>query len=255
LRFRKLFSQSSKSKTDLEQRQIKLSDISIDVVYKNIKNIHLAVLPPNGRVRITSPKKFSLDFLQEFAVSKLNWIKKHQQQIQMMEKETPREYITGETHYYLGKRYLLNVVYTKSASKVILNHSTIDLFVRKNSSVVQRQKILIEWYRERLKEIIPDYITRLEKTMNVKVNEFGVKRMKTRWGTCNIRARRIWMNLELAKKPMHCIELIIVHEMTHLLERNHNERFYAYMTKFLPQWKESKKELKHFPLVHTEWEY
>lgn len=247
--------QSLNSKMNIEKQKIKLGDISIDVIYKNIKNIHLSVHPPTGRVRIASPTRINLDTLRVYAISKLNWIKKHQHKIQSQERETPREYITRETHYFLGRRFLLNVIIIKSTPKVILNHSTIDLHIRENSTLSQRKKLLNEWYRERLKEIIPEHIERWEKIINVKVNEFGIKKMKTRWGTCNIKTQRIWINLELAKKPIQCSEYIIVHEIVHLLERKHNERFVAYMNKYLPQWRQYKEELNRFPLSHSEWNY
>ncbi|MCX6170007.1 MAG: SprT family zinc-dependent metalloprotease [Ignavibacteriales bacterium] len=240
---------------NIEKQQIKLGDISIDVIYKNIKNIHLSVHPPTGRVRIASPTRFKLDSLRVYAISKLNWIKKQQHKIQSQDREAPREYITRETHYYLGKRFLLNVIITNSTPKIILNHSTIELHVRENSTLLQRKTLMNEWYRESLKEIIPEYIERWEKILNVKVNEYGIKKMKTRWGTCNIKDQRIWINLELAKKPIQCLEYIIVHEMIHLIERTHNERFLALMKKFLPQWKLYKEELNRFPLNHEEWDY
>ena len=240
---------------NIENQKIKLGDINIDVIYKDIKNIHLSVHPPSGRVRIASPKRFNLDTIRVFAISKLTWIKKQQQKIQSQAREAPLEYITRETHFYLGRRYLLKVINTHTKPKVILNHSTIELYVREDSTLLQRKTLLTEWYRERLKEIVPAYIKKWEKILNLKVNEFGIKKMKTRWGTCNTRAKRIWLNLELAKKPLHSLEYIIVHEMVHLLERKHNEIFIALMDKHLPQWKSYKEELNRFPLGHEEWKY
>lgn len=239
----------------IEKKQIKLGDISIDVIYKDIKNIHLSVHPPTGRVRIASPEKFNLDTLRVFAISKLSWIKKQRHKIQSQERETPRDYSTRETHYFLGKRFLLNVITQSKNPKVVLNHNTIDLYIRENSTLSQRKALLNEWYREQLKEKIPALIARWEKILNVNVNEFGIKKMKTRWGTCNPRAKRIWLNLELVKKPIECLEYIVVHEMIHLLERSHNQKFVALMNKYMPKWKEYKKELNRFPLMHEEWGY
>ncbi|MFA6978572.1 MAG: SprT family zinc-dependent metalloprotease [Ignavibacteriaceae bacterium] len=239
----------------IEKKQIKLGEISIDVIYKDIKNIHLSVHPPTGRVRIASPEKFKLDTLRVFAISKLNWIRKQRLKIQAQEREAPREYITRETHYFFGKRFLLNVITQSKNPKVILNHNTIDLYVRENSTLSQRKALLNEWYREQLKNKIPELIARWEKILDVRVNEYGIKKMKTRWGTCNPRVQRIWLNLELAKKPSECLEYIIVHEMVHLLERTHNQKFIALMNKYLPKWKDYKKELNRFPLMHESWEY
>lgn len=240
---------------NIEKQHIKLGDISIDVFYKNIKNIHLSVHPPSGRVRIASPASFNIDILRVYAISKLTWIKKQRQKIQAQEREAPREYITRETHYFFGKRFLLNVITQSKNPKVVLNHNTIDLYVRENSTLFQRKTLLNEWYREQLKEKIPVLIARWEKILNIRVNEFGIKKMKTRWGTCNPRVQRIWLNLELAKKPSECLEYIVVHEMVHLLERTHNQKFIALMNKYMPKWKEYKKELNRFPLMHESWEY
>lgn len=238
-----------------EKQQIKLGDISVDVFYKDIKNIHLSVHPPSGRVRISAPHRIKLDTLRIFAISKLSWIKKQQQKLKSQEREAQREFITRESHYYLGKRYLLNVIEHKSSAKVEIKHDRIELYVRPDTSRKKRQSILNEWYRERLKELIPPYIEKWEKVMNVKVDDWAIKRMKTRWGTCNTKGKRIWINLELAKKPIHCLEYIVVHEMVHLLERKHNEKFKAYMDKFIPQWKQLRQELNRFPITHTDWVY
>ena len=240
---------------NISQQRINLGDISIDVFYKDIKNIHLSVHPPSGRVRMSSPKRISLDTLRVFAISKLSWIKKQQQRMKSQEREAQRDYVTRESHYYLGKRYLLNVIEHNYPPKVEIKHDTIELYIRPDTPREKRQSILNEWYRERLKEIIPPHIEKWEKVMKVNVNEWAIKRMKTRWGTCNTKAKRVWINLELAKKPIHCLEYIIVHEMVHLLERKHNDKFKTYMNQFLPQWKQNRQELNRFPISHTDWGY
>lgn len=234
---------------------LQLGNISVDVVQKEIKNIHLSVYPPTGRVRISAPSRMDLDTIRVFAISKLGWIKKQQAKLKSQKREAQREYIPRESHCYLGKRYLLKVTEHDAPPKVILKHGTIDLYVRRNTSLEQRQAILNEWYRQRLKEVAPKYIEKWEKIMKVKVVEFGIKRMRTKWGTCTREAERIWLNLELAKKPLQCIEYIIVHEMVHLLERHHNERFMAYIDKFMPQWRHYKEELSRLPVGHMEWGY
>ena len=239
--------------TDMEQ--LKLGDITIDVVQKDIKNIHLSVYPPTGRVRISAPSRMDLDTIRVFAVSKLGWIKKQQLKLRNQERETSREFINRESHYYNGKRYLLKIVEQKSAPKVVLKHSTIELYVRPEADVLKRKFVLDEWYRGKLKETVPGLIATWEKRMNVQVNEFGIKRMKTKWGTCNRQANRIWLNLELAKKPPECLEYIVVHEMVHLLERNHNDRFIALLTEFMPKWRFYKDELNRLPVNHVDWNY
>lgn len=251
----KEFSKSSDSKTSIDMQRIILDDIPIDVVQKDIKNVHLSVHPPSGRVRISAPLRMDTETIRVFAVSKLGWIKKQQAKMREQERETPREYINRESHYYLGKRYLLKVIEHNAPPKVVLKHSTIELYVRENASLDKKRAVLENWYRQRLKEIVPGYIAKWEKIMKVNVEEFGIKKMKTRWGTCNPAAKRIWLNLELAKKPAYCIEYIIVHEMTHLLENKHNETFIAYMDKFLPKWRFYKEELNKRPLRQENWRY
>lgn len=234
-------------------QKIIIGDIDIDVVRKVIKNVHLSVYPPLGRVRISAPFRMDLDTIRVFAISKLNWIKKHQHKIRSQERETPREYTTGESHYYLGRRYLLKVVEHNASPKVTIKHETMEMYIRPNTCVGKRQAILDEWCRQRMKEIISGFIAQYEETMKVQVSEFGIKKMKTRWGTCIIRAKRIWLNLELAKKPIECIEYVVVHELVHLLERNHDKRFTALMDRYLPRWKFHKEELNRRPLRHENW--
>lgn len=227
----------------------------MDVVQKDIKNIHLSVYPPTGRVRISAPLRMDLDTIRVFAISKISWIKKQQEKLRSQNRETARDYISRESHFYLGKRYLLKVIEENTPANVILKHDTIELYIRPDTPTEKRQEILETWYRRKLKEIVPEMMAKWEKKMKVEANEFGIKKMRTRWGTCNVQAKRIWLNLELAKKPQHCLEYILVHEMVHLLERRHNERFVAYMDKFLPQWRSYKEELNRFPISHTDWNY
>lgn len=236
--------------------QITISNIKIDVVRKNIKNIHLAVYPPTGRVRIAVPLTVNGDAVRLFAISKLGWIKRHQRKFEGQERITPREYKNRESHYFQGKRYLLNIIEADAPPKVVLKNKTyIDLYVRPETQVEKRHKILTEWYRVELKKQIPAMIEKWEKVLNIKVNEWQVKQMKTKWGSCNIEKKRIWINLELAKKPDYCLEYIIVHEMVHLMERLHNERFLYYMDKYLPNWKQLKTELSKLPVSHADWNY
>ncbi len=235
--------------------QFQLGTINVEVIQKDIKNIHLSVYPPNGRVKIAAPLRMNVETIKIYAISKLSWIKQQQKKLTSQQRESPREFITQESHYYLGKRYLLKIIEEDAKPKVILKHSKIVLYVRPNTDTQKRKEILDTWYRDKLKEQIAILVQKWQPIMQVYVNEFAIKKMKTKWGTCNIEAKRIWLNLELIKKPVTCLEYIVVHEMTHLLERHHNQRFIAYMNNFLPFWKELKKELNSLPVSHINWEY
>ena len=225
--------------------KIIINNIEIELTKKNIKNLHLSVHPPDGRVKISAPQYMDTDTIRLFAISKLSWIRKQQKKFINQERQPEREYVSGESHYFLGQRYLLNVIYTNKRKQgvEIRNKKYIDLYVRENTPKHLRERVMTEWYRRELKKLIPPIIAKWEPIIGVGVNEFGVKKMKTRWGSCNPKAKRIWLNLELVKKSPTCIEYVVVHEMTHLLERKHNERFIAYMDKFLPNWRAIKEEL------------
>jgi predicted metal-dependent hydrolase len=236
--------------------QITISDITIDVVRKDILNIHLAVYPPSGRVRLAAPLSVSEDAIRLFAISKLAWIKRNQRKFEGQERIAPREFKNRESHYFKGQRYLLNIIEADAPPKVVLKNKTyIDLYVRPDTPTEKRLEVMNEWYRLQLKKHIPDMIEKWEKIMDIKVNEWQVKQMKTKWGSCNIEAKRIWINLELAKKPEHCLEYIIVHEMVHFLERHHNDRFHYLLETYLPNWKQLKTELNQLPVSHAEWGY
>ncbi len=235
--------------------QIKLGDLTVDVELKDIKNVHLSVYPPKGRVRIAAPLRMSLDTIRIYAISKLSWIKKQQKKFQAQVREAPREYLNKEGHYYLGDRYLLKVIEQDAPPLVKIKHKTIELYIRPNTDSRKRHSIMEEWYRSQLKNLVPSVIVKWEKKMGVSINEFAIKKMKTKWGACNREAKRIWLNLELAKKPFPCIEYIIVHELVHLFERNHNDKFVAHMNNMLPEWKQLKKELNKLPVSHRDWGY
>lgn len=232
------------------------SNLSVDVVRKDIKNMHLAVYPPSGRVRIAVPLRVNDDAVRLFAISKIAWIRKHQRNFVAQVRQSPRVFKQRESHYFQGKRFLLRVTEHDAPARVELRAKTyIDLYIRPNSSLEKKQTLMNEWYRSELKKIIPSIIEKWENKIGVKVSDWQVKQMKTKWGTCNIEEKRIWINLELAKKPLHCLEYIIVHEMLHLIERHHNERFLALMEKYMPQWKFFKEELNRLPVSHGEWDY
>lgn len=235
--------------------QFNLGDITVDVVLKDIKNIHLSVYPPAGKVRIAAPLRMNIDTIRIYTISKLSWIRKQQQKFLAQQREAPREYLNREGHYFLGKRYLLKVIEHDASPVVNVRHKTIELYVRPNTGLEKKHAIMEQWYREQLKEMIPAIIAQWEKKIKVHVVEFGVKKMRTRWGTCNKEAGRIWVNLELAKKPLACLEYIIVHEMLHLVERRHNDKFTSLLNHYMPHWKQHKEELNRLPIGHIDWTY
>jgi len=236
--------------------QITVNDLVVDIVRKNVKYLRLTVYPPDGRVRVAAPLRVNDEAVRLFAISKLAWIKRQQAKFAAQDRQPTREFVSGESHYFQGRCYLLNVIYHDGPPQVVLrNNATMDLFVRTGSDAARRERVLLAWYRRQLKETVPPLIAKWEATVGVQVAEWGVKRMKTRWGTCNIRARRIWLNLELAKSSLPCLEYIIVHEMAHLLERKHNRAFVARMDRFMPQWRLCRDELDKGPLAHGVWQY
>ncbi|NLJ58802.1 MAG: M48 family metallopeptidase [Tissierellia bacterium] len=224
--------------------KITVENIDIELVKKKIKNVYLSVYPPNGKVRLSVPKQMDDHDIKDFVISKLPWIIKQRNKFSLQETQAEKEFVSGETHYFFGEKYLLNIIETTGKEHVELrNNKYMDLYIRANSTVEKREKVMREWYRKKLKIIIPEYIAKWEQIIGVTVNEFGVKLMKTKWGTCNIRTKKIWINLELAKKNPRCLEYIVVHEMVHLLEKYHNKVFKGYMNKFLPNWKSIRDEL------------
>ncbi len=223
---------------------IEVSGIQVNVIKKDIKNIHLAVYPPTGRVRLSSPLSMKRESLRLFIIDKLGWIKKHIRNMNSQIREPEREYIQGESHWVEGQRYLLNIIERDSAPQVeIRNKKYIDLYVRPGSDKARREEVMREWYRDRLKKQIPELIPKWEKKLDVQIDDWGVKLMKTKWGSCNVDEKRIWLNLELAKKPKHCLDYVVLHEMIHLKERHHNERFKALLDQHMPGWRNVKEEL------------
>lgn len=235
---------------------ITVSGIEVQVVRKDIKNVHLAVYPPNGRVRVAVPLHVTDDNVRLAVVNKLSWIRKQQAHFQAQARQSQREMVSGESHYVWGRRYLLDVVERTGRHEVVIKtNKDLVLYVNPGTTRDNRERALNEWYRAQLKERIPELIAGWEPVIGKQVNEWGVKKMKTRWGTCNIDARRIWLNLELAKKPPACLEYILVHEMVHFLVRHHNGEFRSYMDRFLPQWRLIRDELNAAPLAHEDWTY
>ena len=239
-----------------EAHKIRVHGLSVEIVRKAIKNLHLGVYPPNGRIRVAVPLTVSDDAVRLVVIGKLGWIRKQQAKFAAQPRQSEREMVNGESHYFLGLRYRLRVIEHDGPPKVFIRgNSSIDLYMRKGSMAEDREQVLLRWYRSQLKALIPPFLDKWQTLLNVQVNEWGIKKMKTKWGSCNSNDRRIWLNLELAKKPVQCLEYIIVHEMVHLLERHHNDRFQALMDQFMPKWRLHRDELNQTPLGHERWEY
>jgi len=235
--------------------QIELGEITVDVVQKDIKNIHLSVYPPTGKVRIAAPLRMDLDTIRVFAITKLDWIKSRQQKLREQPRETPREYLDRESHYVWGRRYLLEIIEKDATPQIELRHNKMCFQIRPATSDERKQEILETWYREQLKAVVPGLIAKWQPLMGVKVERYFVQRMKTKWGSCSPGTKRIRLNTELAKKPPECLEYIVVHELVHLLEPTHNKRFISLMDQFMPKWRFYKDELNQLPVRHEFWVY
>jgi predicted metal-dependent hydrolase len=235
--------------------RIELGDLTIDVALKDIKNVHLSVHPPAGHVRISAPRRMSLDTIRVFAISKLDWIRQQQAKLREQERETPREYVERESHYVWGKRYLLTVTESDAPPAIELKHSRLLLRIRPGTGEEKRQALVEAWYREQLKEAVPPLLERWQPRLGVQAERWFVQRMKTRWGSCNHEARTIRLNTELAKKPAECLEYIVIHELVHLLEPTHNARFIALMDRFLPKWQLHRQILNRLPVRQETWSY
>ncbi len=238
-----------------ERYEIQVQGVRVEVVRKDVKNFHLGVYPPKGRVRAAVPRRLDDAAVRVAVASRLGWIRRQQARFEEQDRQSAREMVSGECHYFRGRRYRLSVVERDAPSGVSLrNNRTLELQVRPGAGKEQREAVLQRWYRERLREQVPALIAKWEPRVGVTVAEWGVKKMKTRWGSCNSEARRIWVNLELAKKSDACLELVLLHEMVHLLERRHNERFREHMDRLMPQWRLYRDQLNRAPLAHEAWE-
>jgi len=239
----------------IESHQLLVAGIKVEVERKDIKNLHLGVYPPAGRVRVAAPLVVSDEAVRMAVIDKLGWIKKQVAKFKEQPRQSRREMLNGESHYFMGQRYRLRVHEHDASPKVsVQGQSNLDLYVRPNTDMVKREAILSRWYREQLKTLIAPLLEKWQPILGVQVSDWGIKKMKTKWGSCNAASRRVWFNLELAKKPAQCIEYIVVHELAHLLERHHNERYTAILDTHIPQWRQYRDMLSQMPLGHEEWE-
>ena len=237
-----------------EQHRITISGLSVEIVRKDIKNLHLGVYPPAGRVRVAAPLRVSNEAVRLAVIGKLGWIKRQQARFERQPRQSMREMVSGESHYFSGQRYHLRLCVAEGPAKVVINHnSTIELHVRLGARLETRQRVMMNWYRQHLKDAIPPLLDKWQERLGVRVSACGIKRMKTKWGTCNAAAARIWINLELAKKSVDCLEYVVLHELVHLLIRRHNDQFVEIMDGCLPRWRFLRAELNGLPLAHEMW--
>jgi len=234
---------------------LQLGDIVADVVMKDIKNVHLSVYPPSGRVRISAPTRMNMSTVRVFAISKLDWIRAQQKKLRDQERETPREYVDRESHFLWGRRYLLSVVERDERPSVALKHGSIVLKVRPGAERDAKEATVGLWYRDVIRRALPELLARWTPVLGVNAEHFFIQQMKTKWGSCNPRAGRVRLNTELAKKPKECLEYVLVHELVHLLEPTHNARFIALMDQFMPDWEVVRDRLNRLPVRHADWRY
>jgi predicted metal-dependent hydrolase len=235
-------------------KTITLQKLKISTTRKDIKNIHLGVYPPDGKIRASIPLKTSDETLRLFLISKTSWIKKQQEKFLQQQRQSKREYVSGESHYLFGNRYRLNVIDTNESPKIKIHKKThLNLYVKSNTSLQQKEKLFERFYRLELEKIIPKLLKKWGKKVGVDVNQVKIRKMKTKWGTCNAKKKQILLNLEMAKKPLHCLEYVFVHELVHMIERNHTDKFIELVESAYPKWKKSKQELNQGILSYSVW--
>lgn len=231
-----------------------LGELHAEVTRKEIKHVHLSVLPPAGKVRVAAPQSMALDTIRLFVISKLAWIRSQQRKLQAQERETPRDFLNKESHYLWGKRYLLEISFADAAPAVNLTPRKLHLQVRPGSEPARCEEVLDGWYRQQVRDVVPALLAKWEPLLGVKPARVFVQRMKTRWGSCTPESGYIRLNTDLAKKPPECLEYIVVHELAHLLEPTHNERFSSIVEMYLPQWQQLRKQLNKLPVRHEHWD-
>lgn len=238
----------------LEQQTF--GEVDVEIHRRDIKNIHLNVLPPNGRVRLSVPKNTSEQSIRLAIVNKLGWIKRQQADFQQQARQSEREMVSGEAHYLWGQKLRLEVTHTSQKHSIALKGKTkLKIQIKESTSVENRLKLLNGFYRDELQSHIEKMLPVWENRLAVKADKISIRKMKTKWGSCNIDSKRILINLELAKKPVECVEFILVHELAHFIERHHNKRFLHLMDTHLPDWRERRNLLNNLPLAYEDWSY
>ncbi len=237
----------------MKTETIQLGELSIQVTRKAIKNVHLSVHPPDGRVTLAAPTATRLEVARAYAISKLAWIRKQQSQLRNQSRETPRQFVERESHYLWGRRHLLTVIKRDTKPSVVRDHKRLTLTVRPGSPKAKRAEIIHEWHKSLLHGLVPALIKKWESKLGVKVSAYYLQRMKTKWGSCNHRFSHIRLNTELVKKPKDLLEYVVVHEMAHLLEPTHSERFMAILSDHYPTWRDARAELNELSLSAEVW--
>lgn len=239
---------------NIETGKLLMANIEVQTVRKNIKNIHIGVYPPNGRVRVAAPLRTTDETIRLIVLSKIPWIRKQQDKFARQERETPREYVTGESHYFLGQRYILNVIQGPYRTRILIaGKKHMNMFVRPNTSTIECSRIMERFYRRELRKALDSEVTKWEEKLGVYAREVKIKKMKTKWGSANTRESRIWFNLELAKKSENCLSYVVLHELTHLIEKHHNKHFKEIITSMMPNWKLYRDELNVLISGDEEW--
>ncbi len=237
----------------IKTKKIRVSNITVNIVFKKIKNIHLGVYPPQGNVRVSAPLGTSNDKIRLLVISKIGWIRKQQEKFIAQERQEKRKFVSGESHYLFGIKLRLKVVNSTSKPKIARKNDMLEMHISKRTSVKVRNQVFEKFYRKELEEIIPTLVKKWKKKVGATPNEVRIRKMKTRWGTCNTIEKRIWLNLELAKKPKVCISYVVLHELIHLIEKNHSEKFVEILDSLMPNWNAIRDELNMYPLSHTNW--
>lgn len=232
---------------------LEIGSIAMQLHRKAIKHLHISVLPPDGRVRVSAPEGMTDTAIRMALVNRLVWIKKQQRAFAQQPRQSKREMVSGECHYLWGRAHRLKVVERVGRHGVSASSGHLYLYINPKTTADNKRGLLQSFYRAELKARLAHLLPYWEKKIGVAVAAWGVKKMKTRWGSCTVQARRIWLNLELAKKPPECLEYVLVHELVHLLERHHNARFKRYMDTFIPNWPERSALLNQMPLAHDDW--
>ena len=237
-----------------DRAHIEIRGIEVEIVRKDIKHLHLGVYPPEGRVRVAAPLRLDDDAVRLAVISRLAWIRRKRAEFEGQDRQSRREFVTGESHYFQGRRYRLDVIESTGPTGIRLrDNAWMEMRVRPDTGRGAREALLYRWYRARLRKCIPEMIAKWEPRIGVKVADWRIRRMKTRWGTCNQDARRIWLNSELAKKPLSCLEYVVLHEMIHLVEPGHTDRFRLLLARAMPGWRMRSDELNRLYLADEAW--
>jgi predicted metal-dependent hydrolase len=236
-------------------QKIQIADLTVQVTRKAIKNVHLSVHPPSGRVTMSAPESTRLDVARAYAISKLPWIREQQAKLRAQAREAPRRFVERESHFLWGRRHLLTIKYRDAKPEVVLDHRRITLFVRPGSDAAKRASLLHDWHKSLLHACVPDLIRKWEVRLGVKARGYFLQRMKTKWGSCNHRARHIRLSTELVKKPKDLLEYVVVHEMLHLITPTHNAKFITLLNLHYPSWREARAELNELPLSAEVWKH